>query len=203
MPGAGLTHGPPATKKQAAVTTGSAETTGIPCATVLTAYTCSPRCTGLFSHRRPRERLARSWIPASGDRDHTISPSASHAARLATRIASIAPRSQRSWRLRGRPSESRGMPRDDHIFLKNGREIFFADGLDISSDYRKRFCRLADHCRKWSGVRIRANLTRSPRPRARAASGEWIAGRLWRFSDSRPTQTVPDVQSVCRRVWPL
>ena len=34
MPGDDLTHGPPANKKQAAVTTGSAESTGIPCAMV-------------------------------------------------------------------------------------------------------------------------------------------------------------------------
>src|SRR5215813_2089083 len=35
MPGDGLTHGPPAAKKQAAVTTGSARSTGLPCAMVL------------------------------------------------------------------------------------------------------------------------------------------------------------------------
>src|SRR3984885_1727272 len=35
MPGDDLTHGPPATKKQAAVTTGRAGSTGIPCAMVL------------------------------------------------------------------------------------------------------------------------------------------------------------------------
>src|SRR5215468_4901641 len=35
MPGEGLTHGPPAEKKQAAVTTGSARSSGIPCAMVL------------------------------------------------------------------------------------------------------------------------------------------------------------------------
>jgi len=34
-------------KTQAAGTTGSAGTTGIPCAMVLTAAPCSPRCTGL------------------------------------------------------------------------------------------------------------------------------------------------------------
>ena len=38
MPGEDLTHGPPATKKQAAVTTGSVGSTDIPCAMVLTAY---------------------------------------------------------------------------------------------------------------------------------------------------------------------
>ena len=38
MPGEGFTHGPPATRKLAAVTTGPAGTTDIPCAMVLTAY---------------------------------------------------------------------------------------------------------------------------------------------------------------------
>jgi len=38
-------------KKQAAVTTGKAGTTGIPCATVLTAASCSPRSAGLVSLR--------------------------------------------------------------------------------------------------------------------------------------------------------
>ncbi|CCE11990.1 hypothetical protein BRAS3843_900025 [Bradyrhizobium sp. STM 3843] len=36
MPGDGLAHGPPAEKKQAAVTTGPAGSSGIPCAMVLT-----------------------------------------------------------------------------------------------------------------------------------------------------------------------
>ncbi len=36
-------------KKQAAVTTGLARSTGIPCAMVLTAYTSSPRCPGLIA----------------------------------------------------------------------------------------------------------------------------------------------------------
>ena len=51
MPGTGRTHGPPATKTQAAVTTGSAEASGIPRAMVLTAASRSPRCAGLFGHR--------------------------------------------------------------------------------------------------------------------------------------------------------
>jgi len=52
--------------------------TGIPCAMVLTAASCSPRCTGLFSHRR-LALVTPGLIPASGDRDHTTWPSASHA----------------------------------------------------------------------------------------------------------------------------
>jgi len=41
-PGADLAHGPPAEKKQAAVTTGSAKTSGLPCATVYGLYALSP-----------------------------------------------------------------------------------------------------------------------------------------------------------------
>jgi len=41
---------PPAEKKQAAATTGLAETPGLPRATVGTAYTWSPWCTGLVGH---------------------------------------------------------------------------------------------------------------------------------------------------------
>jgi hypothetical protein len=38
-----------------------------------TAYTCSPRCAGLFSHRRARENVSQALTSASGGRDHTIS----------------------------------------------------------------------------------------------------------------------------------
>ena len=55
MPGDGLTHGPPAAKKQAAVTTGGAGSTGIPCAMVLTvSFAISPG-TGLTCPRRLRD----------------------------------------------------------------------------------------------------------------------------------------------------
>jgi hypothetical protein len=55
MPGDGLTHGPPATKKQAAVTTGGAGSTGIPCAMVLTVSFVLFPMTMLGCHRRPRD----------------------------------------------------------------------------------------------------------------------------------------------------
>ena len=42
MPGAGRTHGPPATKTQAAVTTGKAGATGIPCAMVYGLWRALP-----------------------------------------------------------------------------------------------------------------------------------------------------------------
>src|SRR5262249_5709872 len=44
-----LTHGPRATRTHAAVTTGSAEITGIPCAMVLTLIPCSPRGPGFLA----------------------------------------------------------------------------------------------------------------------------------------------------------
>jgi hypothetical protein len=81
MPGAGLAHGPPAEKKQAAVTTGSAEHPGIPRATALRRIPRSPWCAGLFGHHiRAKQSFVASatthlralrWIPASGYQDHT------------------------------------------------------------------------------------------------------------------------------------
>ncbi|WP_315806191.1 MULTISPECIES: hypothetical protein, partial [unclassified Bradyrhizobium] len=63
-------------RKQAAVTTGSAGSSGIPCATVLTAASRSPRCAGLFGHRRPREAKPRreldTSVGVSGPRDLTV-----------------------------------------------------------------------------------------------------------------------------------
>jgi len=75
MPGDGLTHGPPAAKKQAAVTTGSARSTGIPCAVVLRLIRGLPGEPGFLA--TVTARIApRDLAPASGRQDHTISPSA-------------------------------------------------------------------------------------------------------------------------------
>ena len=64
MPGEGLTHGPPATRKQAAVTTGPAEHPGIPCAMVLTLIRAllGDR---LSCPRRPRDRQKQRELSAS------------------------------------------------------------------------------------------------------------------------------------------
>lgn len=48
------------------------EPSDIPCAMVLTAYTCSPRCTGLLATVRPGETSSPGLTPASGRQDHTI-----------------------------------------------------------------------------------------------------------------------------------
>jgi len=63
-------------KTQAAVTTGSAGSTGIPCAMVLTAYLRAlPGVPGLIA-TVARGSSSAGLIPASGDQDHAISPSA-------------------------------------------------------------------------------------------------------------------------------
>ena len=59
MPGDDLTHGPPATKKQAAVTTGRAGSAGIPCAMVYALYRALPGdlCLVATVVRETREHL--------------------------------------------------------------------------------------------------------------------------------------------------
>jgi hypothetical protein len=80
MPDAGHTRGL-ACKKSALLrtqaTTGQPGQPALP-AQWVTAYTRSPRCTGLFGHRR-LALVTQGLIPASGDRDNTTSPSASRA----------------------------------------------------------------------------------------------------------------------------
>ena len=73
MPGEGLTHGPPANKKQAAVTTGR-PINRHSLRDGFHAYTRSPRCPGLIATVACGSSPA-GLIPASGDRDHAISPS--------------------------------------------------------------------------------------------------------------------------------
>ena len=75
MPGDGLTHGPPATKKAGGSHHRFSRINRHSLRNGVTAYTRSPRCTGLFSHRRLQVTTA-NLIPASGDQDHAILPSA-------------------------------------------------------------------------------------------------------------------------------
>ena len=68
MPDAGRTREPCVQRKvhiAHASNPGTAGTTGIPCAMVLTAAPRSPRCTGLVSHRRPRQS-SRGLDPSVG-----------------------------------------------------------------------------------------------------------------------------------------
>src|SRR5579872_6207416 len=77
MPGAGRAHGPPAEKKQAAVTTGPAGHPAFPARWAYVLYVISP-VNGLSCHRHPREAklLSANLAPASRRQDHTTSTSA-------------------------------------------------------------------------------------------------------------------------------
>ena len=63
-------------KKQAAVTTGLAESSGIPCAMVLTLIARSPWGPGFLAPIARGARHAANLTSASGGQDHTPSPSA-------------------------------------------------------------------------------------------------------------------------------
>jgi hypothetical protein len=85
------THGPRATKKHAAVTTGSAEITGIPCAMVLTVSFGLSSGTGLSCPRDLRIIIRRldASVGASGPHDFAVRAGV---ARLFDTITSIASR---------------------------------------------------------------------------------------------------------------
>jgi hypothetical protein len=73
-------------------------------------------------------------IPASGDRDHTISLVRERCLRRRGKTAlsiltSTAPRFQRFVTIAIRPSSGGGMDGGNHIFLENGSNIFSPEGL--------------------------------------------------------------------------
>jgi hypothetical protein len=76
MPGDGLTHGPPATKKQAAATTGLARSTRHSLHDGFNGFLRTLPGDRAFLPRRLRDHLA-TLASASGGQDHTTSPSAS------------------------------------------------------------------------------------------------------------------------------
>ena len=74
MPGDGLAHGPPAKRKLAAVTTGSAGSPGIPCAMVLTVSFELSLGTGLSCphHRTDRSARLDTSVGVSGPHDFAV-----------------------------------------------------------------------------------------------------------------------------------
>ena len=69
MPGAGRTRRPCGLKRKVPTSQyRPAETSGTPCAMALRLTPRSPRCVGLFSHRRCADRPRAHLTPASGDR---------------------------------------------------------------------------------------------------------------------------------------
>ncbi len=88
----------------------------------VTAYTWSPRCTGLSGHRR-LALVTQCLISASGDRDRTISPSAStrsssRKTRPGQNVHRIPPPTLVT--IAKRPSGGGGTRAINHKFTKNG-----------------------------------------------------------------------------------
>jgi hypothetical protein len=84
--------------------------------------------------------VSQHLIPASGDRNHTISLVRFGAARLAALSASTATRPTFRDDRPERPSQWGGMAGVKHDFPKNGRKIFLREGLDETSDNTKVIC---------------------------------------------------------------
>jgi hypothetical protein len=140
MPGAGRTRQPCVQKKvhfaHARQQQGS-RTSDIPCAMVLTVAPRSPWCAGLVSHHRSAKRPAKLYT--------SVGVSGPHG--LAVRLLLIRPR--QGALSQKRPPHPAPNVRDDretslliggetgadnHIFPKNGREIFLPEGLDTNSE---------------------------------------------------------------------
>jgi hypothetical protein len=114
-------------KKLAADTTGSAGTTGVPCAMVLTVSFVLLG-TGLSCSHRTRDHHLTCLTPASGCQDHTTSPSAKtpfvRTSDRARRQSVHRSPASRVVTIAMRPSSSRRDARRIHIFLENGSKIF-------------------------------------------------------------------------------
>jgi hypothetical protein len=112
-------------KHTSVITTGSPNWSGLPCAMVLTAYTCSP-VNGSFATVAGGITSA-DLTPASRRQDHTISPSASAplvngtSASIASRPAFVTTRT---------PLLSRREVRTVPQFLIFGKQYFWAPGLE-------------------------------------------------------------------------
>ena len=120
-------------KTQAAVTTGPAGATGIPCAMVLRHIARSPRCAGLCSHRRLRNAFARLDPSVGGSGPHAFAVREAVFAGAHTRAEH--PHVHRiplptSVTIASRPSRGIRMRREKHNFLENGSKIFLRGGLD-------------------------------------------------------------------------
>jgi hypothetical protein len=102
MPGAGRTHGPPATRKAGGSHHRSSQNIRHSLRDGFTAYTCAPRSAGLVSLRRFVDDVVtpQGLVPASGDQDYTTSPSVRmpfvHAACALNILPSTGSRPQRS-----------------------------------------------------------------------------------------------------------
>jgi len=106
------------------ITTGSTGATRPSLRNGLRLMARSPRCPGFFSHRRSsRNVLARNLIPASGDQDHTLLPSASRIPRQMMRLTSIATRPT-SVTTRTPLRSRRDASRQSYFSVKRKKNIF-------------------------------------------------------------------------------
>ncbi len=136
MPGEGLTHGPPAEKKQAAVTTGLAGSSGIPRAMVLRLIRDLPGDRAFlppsFARSSARDLGLSVGRPGPHDfavRDGIVRPTMRHVHRI--------PRSTFVTTAK-RPSDEHGTAGVNHRLLKNGRRIFLQEGLDSKGNQSER-----------------------------------------------------------------
>ena len=138
MPGAGRTREPCVQRRctlRTQATTGQPNQPAFP-AQWFTAYTRSPRGTGLVSPRRLPIITGRldASVGASGPRDFAVRRGD---ARLAHHHVHRIP-GPTSVTIAIRPSCGPGTRGDNHNFPKNGSKIFLTRRLDIASDKAKR-----------------------------------------------------------------
>ena len=124
-------------KKQAAVTTGKAGATGIPCAMVLRLIACSPRCTagvpGFVA--TVALGLVTPGLDPSVGRSGPHAFAVREAAFVGAHMRAAHPHVHRilpptSVTIASRPSRGSRMCGEKHRFRKNGRGIFLCGGLD-------------------------------------------------------------------------
>jgi hypothetical protein len=132
MPGARRTRGLVCKMKNTRVSHHRyAETSGIPCAMVLTVSFVLFSVTGLFCHRHScnAARIITSLMPASGHQDHTTSPSASARLVFARRRVHRIPHPT-FVTIAKRPSAGRDARSSEGDLAPNASRTFLAAGLD-------------------------------------------------------------------------
>jgi hypothetical protein len=170
-PGAGRTHGPPATKKAGGSHHRLGRTSGLPCAMVLPVSFVLSSGTGLSCPRRSRAcQSLRAWpqrreagtTRLRRPRRHRSSDDASRPSHPALHVRDDA----------SAPLHEHGTATLNHVFPKNGSKIFFARGLDAGISVASRCEHGIFRARDFAGrdgrgerlsIEIRANRRRRGR----------------------------------------
>ena len=135
MPGAGRTHGPPATKQAGGSHHRQGRSNRHSLRDGLRLIARSPRCTGLCSHRRQKRNWFRSRLDPSVGRSGPHAFAVREAAFVGAHKRAQHPHGHRippptSVTIASRPSRGSRMRGEKHEFRKNGRGIFLRWGLD-------------------------------------------------------------------------